>query len=167
MTIITSADLIVRPIQAKDNAAIANLIREVSAEHGLTADKGFTVSDPDLDQLFELYSQPRSIYWVVEYQGQVAGGGGIAPLRGADANICELQKMYFSPQLRGQGLAKKLALQGFAFAREQGFEHCYLETTGTLLAAVALYEHLGFKHINHAMGNTGHGDCEVRMLKAL
>lgn len=48
MTTATPARLLVRPITAEDNPAIAHVIREVSAEHGLTADKGYTVSDPNL-----------------------------------------------------------------------------------------------------------------------
>lgn len=31
--------------------------------------------------------------------------------------------------IRGQGLAKKLALMALDHAREQGFKRCYLETT--------------------------------------
>lgn len=42
----------------------------VSAEYGLTADKGYTVADPNLDELYELYSQPGSAYWVVEKEGK-------------------------------------------------------------------------------------------------
>ncbi|EOI6419476.1 GNAT family N-acetyltransferase, partial [Yersinia enterocolitica] len=53
------------------------------------------------------------------------------------------------------------------FARQQGFNRCYLETTASLTSAVGLYERLGFEHINGPMGNTGHVDCEVTMLKAL
>ncbi|MDI6936572.1 GNAT family N-acetyltransferase, partial [Serratia sp. Se-PFBMAAmG] len=33
--------------------------------------------------------------------------------------------------------------------------------------AIKLYESLGFELIDNAMGCTGHGDCEVRMLKML
>jgi len=81
--------------------------------------------------------------------------------------LCELQKMYFHSALRGKGLAKKLALQALEFARTQGFARCYLETTASLTQAVALYEHLGFVHIDGPLGNTGHTDCEVTMLKLL
>ena len=167
MTTATPVRLLVRPITADDNAAIAHVIREVSAEHGLTADKGYTVSDPNLDALFQLYSQPRSAYWVVEIDGQIAGGGGVAPLQGGEIDVCELQKMYFLPVLRGKGLAKRLALQAMEFARQQGFNRCYLETTAFLKEAIALYEHLGFEHIDYALGCTGHVDCEVRMLRKL
>ncbi|EOI6419456.1 GNAT family N-acetyltransferase, partial [Yersinia enterocolitica] len=94
MTTATPIRLLVRPITVADNLAIANVIREVSAEFGLTADKGYTVSDPNLDHLYELYSQPRSAYWVIEVDGNIAGGGGVAPLSGGEASLCELQKMY-------------------------------------------------------------------------
>ena len=167
MTTATPIRLLVRPITAADNLAIANVIRDVSAEFGLTADKGYTVSDPNLDHLFELYSQPRSAYWVIEVDGNIAGGGGVAPLSGGEADLCELQKMYFLPILRGKGLAKQLALQALAFARQQGFGRCYLETTASLTSAIGLYEKLGFEHIDCSMGNTGHVDCEVTMMKKL
>ncbi|HEI8867773.1 GNAT family N-acetyltransferase [Serratia sp. AKBS12] len=167
MTIATPVRLLVRPIAIADNAAIAHVIREVSAEHGLTADKGYTVADPNLDALYQLYSLPRSAYWVVEIDGKIAGGGGVAPLQGGEDDVCELQKMYFLPLLRGQGLAKRLALQALEFARQQGFRRCYLETTASLTQAIGLYQHLGFAHIDRPMGNTGHGDCEVTMLKTL
>jgi putative acetyltransferase len=96
------------------------VIRQVSAEYGLTADKGYTVADPNLDELYELYSQPGSAYWVVEQDGEVVGGGGVAPLACSEPDICELQKMYFMTSARGQGLAKKLALLALDYAREQG-----------------------------------------------
>ncbi|ACS87322.1 GNAT family N-acetyltransferase [Musicola paradisiaca] len=167
MTIPASVPLLTRPITAADNGAIASVIRRVSAEFGLTADKGYTVSDPDLDRLFEVYSRPYCVYWVVEYRGEVVGGGGLAPLAGGDTDICELQKMYFLPIARGQGIARQLAERALEFGRQQGFQRCYLETTGHLTSAIRLYEKLGFQHINHAMGCTGHVDCEVRMLKTL
>ena len=69
--------------------------------------------------------------------------------------------MYFLPAIRGKGLAKKLALMAMEQAREMGFKRCYLETTAFLKEAIALYEHLGFEHIDYALGCTGHVDCEV------
>ena len=62
--------LTLRRITADDNAAIARVIRQVSAEYGLTADKGYTVADPNLDELFQVYSQPGAAYWVVEQNGR-------------------------------------------------------------------------------------------------
>ncbi|MDR9889682.1 GNAT family N-acetyltransferase [Pseudenterobacter timonensis] len=167
MNLASPQTLQLRRLSMEDNAAIASVIRQVSAEYGLTADKGYTVADPNLDELYQLYSQPGHAYWVVEQAGQVVGGGGIAPLTCGEPGICELQKMYFLPSARGKGMAKKLALLAMEHAREQGFTRCYLETTAFLKEAIALYEHLGFAHIDAPLGCTGHVDCEVRMLKSL
>lgn len=167
MNIVLSPTLALRRITEPDNRAIAAVIRQVSAEYGLTADKGYTVADPNLDELFQVYSQPGAAYWVVEQNGEVVGGGGVAPLGCSEPDICELQKMYFLSSARGQGLAKKLALMALDHAREQGFKQCYLETTAFLTEAIRLYEHLGFEHISEVLGCTGHVDCEVRMLKPL
>lgn len=167
MNLASPQTLQLRRLSMEDNAAIASVIRQVSAEYGLTADKGYTVADPNLDELYQLYSQPGHAYWVVEQAGKVFGGGGIAPLTCGEPGICELQKMYFLPSARGKGMAKKLALLAMEHAREQGFTRCYLETTAFLKEAIALYEHLGFAHIDAPLGCTGHVDCEVRMLKSL
>lgn len=158
---------VMRRLTLQDNPAIARVIRQVPAKYGLTADKGYTVADPNLDELYQVYSRPGHAYWVVEYEGEVVGGGGIAPLAGSESDICELQKMYFLPAIRGKGLAKKLALKAMEEAREMGFKRCYLETTAFLKEAIGLYEHLGFQHIDYALGCTGHVDCEVRMLREL
>ncbi|RPH29847.1 GNAT family N-acetyltransferase [Buttiauxella warmboldiae] len=167
MNITAPVKIALRRITAQDNAAIARVIREVSAEYGLTADKGYTVADPNLDELYQVYSQPGHAYWVVELDGEVVGGGGVAPLTCSEPDICELQKMYFLPTVRGKGLAKRLALQAMDFARAEGFKRCYLETTAFLTEAIALYQRLGFEHISEPLGCTGHVDCEVRMLKSL
>lgn len=167
MVTATQAGVRVRPIALQDNPLIAQVIRTVSAEFGLTADKGYTVSDPNLDRLFELYSHASSAYWIIERDGIVMGGGGVAPLSGSDADICELQKMYFLPEVRGLGVARTLALQAMSYAREQGFKRCYLETTASLTRAIKLYEQLGFRHIDGPLGFTGHVDCEVTMIRDL
>ncbi len=167
MNVEAPVEIIMRRMTAADNATVARVIRQVSAEYGLTADKGYTVADPNLDVLYTQYSKPGHAYWVVELDGEVVGGGGIAPLACSETDLCELQKMYFLPAARGRGLAKKLALQALEFARAQGYRRCYLETTAFLKEAIALYERLGFMHISEPLGCTGHVDCEVRMLKTL
>ncbi|MCT8867665.1 bifunctional helix-turn-helix transcriptional regulator/GNAT family N-acetyltransferase [Shewanella xiamenensis] len=157
---------IIRAASAADDAAIAQVIRDVSAEYGLTADKGYSVADPTLDCLSQIYSQAGAQYWVVEYEGRVVGGAGIAPLAN-NAGICELQKMYFMPEIRGKGLAKRLALLALDFARQTGYQSCYLETTAILKEALKLYEHLGFYSLSAPLGNTGHDAYEIPMLLPL
>ncbi|QSX40006.1 bifunctional helix-turn-helix transcriptional regulator/GNAT family N-acetyltransferase [Shewanella cyperi] len=156
----------IRPLQAGDDAAIAAVIRAVSAEYGLTADKGYGVADPTLDCLSQVYGGEGACYWVINLDGEVLGGGGIAPLAN-EPGVCELQKMYFMPQIRGKGLARRLANHALAFAVEAGYRACYLETTAVLSEAVKLYESIGFEHLPGPLGNTGHDACEMPMLKQL
>ncbi|MFA7821266.1 bifunctional helix-turn-helix transcriptional regulator/GNAT family N-acetyltransferase [Aeromonas dhakensis] len=158
----------IRPITQADNPAIAAVVRAVSAEYGLTADKGYGVADPNLDFLHETYLSERSRYWVIEGpDGSILGGGGIAPLAGEEGQVCELQKMYFMPSLRGLGLGRRLVLQALDEARALGYQRCYLETTAVLREATALYESLGFEHLPGPLGSTGHDACEICMVLAL
>ncbi|WP_080994702.1 bifunctional helix-turn-helix transcriptional regulator/GNAT family N-acetyltransferase [Vibrio harveyi] len=159
-------EYVLRPLTKADNSQVADVIRKVSAEYGLTADKGYGVADPTLDDMYSVYDQQGAAYWVVEYQGKIVGGGGFAPLAG-EPNVCELQKMYFLPQTRGHGLAKRIVALSLQLAKQFGYQQCYLETTECLREAVGLYEKLGFEHLDAPLGQTGHDACEVVMLKTL
>ena len=159
-------EYVLRPLTKADNSQVADVIRKVSAEYGLTADKGYGVADPTLDDMYSVYDQQGAAYWVVEYQGEIVGGGGFAPLAG-EPKVCELQKMYFLPQTRGHGLAKRIVALSLQLAKQFGYQQCYLETTECLREAVGLYEKLGFEHLDAPLGQTGHDACEVVMLKTL
>ncbi|BCB43474.1 MULTISPECIES: bifunctional helix-turn-helix transcriptional regulator/GNAT family N-acetyltransferase [Vibrio diabolicus subgroup] len=155
-----------RPLTKADNPQVADVIRKVSAEYGLTADRGYGVADPTLDDMYSVYNQCGAAYWVIEHRGEIVGGGGFAPLAG-EPNVCELQKMYFLPQTRGHGLAKRIVALSLQLAKQFGYQQCYLETTECLREAVGLYEKLGFEHLDAPLGQTGHDACEVVMLKVL
>ena len=168
--------MILRKIQPKDNEQIAKVIRDVFDE--LNAPKeGTAYADPILNQLYEVYQKPKSIYFVVENNGEVIGGGGLAPLELSlraesrsqhdNESICELQKMYFAPQARGLGLAKEIIEKSLAFAKEQGFTKCYLETLPYMQNARKLYEKMGFQYLDGPIGATGHTSCDVWMIKEL
>ena len=150
----------IRPIQAGDDAAIATIIRTVMPEFGASG-TGFAINDPEVDWMQRAYAAPRSAYFVVERDGVVEGGGGVAPLDGGDADTCELRKMYFLPALRGLGAGSELMAQCLAAARDFGFRRCYLETLHGMDAAKRLYERSGFRRIDGPLGATGHGGCNA------
>ena len=158
--------MLIREIQQKDNESIAKVIRDIF--HELDAPKvGTAYADPILDTLYEVYQAPRSKYYVVEKEGKVVGGCGVAPLENGDTEVCELQKMYFAPEIRGTGFAEKIIEKCLEFAKTQGFEICYLETLSFMTTAQKLYKRIGFEKIDGPMGNTGHNSCEVWMTKKL
>ena len=92
----------IRPIRAEDDPAMARIIRAVMPEFGATG-SGFAINDPEVDWMSRAYAEPGCAYFVVERDGVVLGGGGVAHLEGGEADVCELRKMYFLPQARGRG----------------------------------------------------------------
>jgi putative acetyltransferase len=156
----------IRSIRAEDDAAIAGIIRTVMPEFGATG-CGFAINDPEVDWMSRAYAAPRCAYFVVEQEGVVLGGGGIAPLEGGDGSTCELRKMYFLPKARGQGAGAAMMERCLQAARESGFTRCYLETLGGMDAAMKLYERSGFRRIAAPMGATGHGGCNTFYLRPL
>ena len=162
----TPSRLAIRPIEARDDARMAQIIRTVMPEFGACG-AGFAINDPEVDWMSRAYSQPRCAYWVVERDGVVEGGGGVAPLEGGDADTCELRKMYFLSSLRGLGAGAEVMRLALDAARTFGFKQCYLETLSGMDAAMRLYERSGFRRIDQPMGDTGHGGCNTFYLLEL
>lgn len=160
------SDMLIRSIGPDDDAAIAAIIRSVMPEFGACG-AGFAINDPEVDWMSRAYGQPRCAYFVVELDGRVVGGGGVAPLEGGDAETCELRKMYFLPEARGLGAGAKVMTRCLDAARAAGFRRCYLETLTGMDSAMRLYERTGFRRIDAPMGDTGHGGCNTFYLREL
>ena len=158
--------MIIREIAKKDNAEIAQIIRTVLIE--LEVPKvGTAYADAYLDYLFETYDKPKSVYFVVENEGEIIGGAGVSQLENGDETICELQKMYFLPEARGLGLGSQIMEKCLQSASHFGFKKCYLETMPNMDAAQKLYQKVGFEYLCEPLGNTGHNSCPVWMIKNL
>ncbi len=154
------SEYLIRPITTGDDIAMANIIRTVMPEFGATG-SGFAISDPEVDWMSRAYAEPRCAYFVIEREGQVLGGGGVAPLVNGDEDVCELRKMYFLPEARGLGAGAAMMTRCLDAARTFGFRRCYLETLSGMDSAMRLYEKTGFRRIPAAMGATGHGGCNT------
>ncbi len=157
---------IIRPIQKKDNPHIANAIRSVLIDFGVPK-VGTAYADVTLDTMYEAYQKDRAIYFIIEIEGRIIGGAGVAQLDNSEENICELQKMYFLPEARGIGLGTKMIDLCLEKAKEFEFDQCYIETMTYMKAAQTLYKKKGFEYIDGPMGDTGHYSCPVHMLKEL
>jgi putative acetyltransferase len=157
---------IIREIEPKDNLKIATVIRNVFEE--LDAPKvGTAYADPHLNTLFEVYQDDTEIYFVVEKDEIILGGCGIGKLINAEFKICELQKMYLAKEARGKGIAKELMQKCLTFAKQAGYDKCYIETLPFMKDAQKLYVKSGFSYIDGPMGATGHNACDVFMIKDL
>ena len=156
----------IRPIEPRDDAAVAAIIRVVMPEFG-AGGAGFAIHDAEVGAMSVAYARPRCAYFVVEVEGKVLGGAGIAPLEGGEASTCELRKMYFMPALRGLGAGRALIERCLDAARAAGFSRCYLETLTGMDAAQRLYVAAGFAPIPAALGATGHFSCNRFYLREL
>jgi putative acetyltransferase len=156
----------IRPIEPADNEALAKVIRTALAEFG--ANKPGTVYfDPTTDALFELFQTPKSFYYVALVDGKVVGGCGIFPTDNLPDGTCELVKLYLAKEARGTGLGKQLMEISLSWAKENGYTQVYLESMPELAKAVSIYEKVGFKALDHPLGNSGHCGCDIWMLKKL
>ena len=154
------------PIQAQHDAAICQIIQQVGAQYGAVGE-GFGPADAEVQQMSQHYlAENRSQYLVAVLNGQVVGGAGIAPFLHYE-EICELKKLFLLPKYQGLGIGKALTQACLAFAQEQGYQQCYLDTLSSMQAAIHLYENLGFKHLKQPLAGTLHGGCDVWMLKDL
>ena len=162
----TNTEYIIREIAPRDNKPIKKIVQQVILEMGAPKD-GTAYEDSALEDMHGTYQKNKAIYFVVEYQGKILGGGGIAQLDGFDKSTCELQKMYFLSDIRGKGLGYKIIEKCMNKAKEFGYDQCYLETMPYMTAAQRLYKKAGFKNINAPMGNTCHYSCDVWMIRKL
>ena len=153
------SNFLIRPIATDDNASMATIIHSVMPEFG-AGGPGFAMHDTEVNGMCEAYAQPRCSYFVVERDGTVLGGAGVAPLENAAPEICELRKMYFLPEARGVGAGTAMMTRCLDAARKYGFTRCYLETLTGMDAAQALYKRTGFVRLAAPMGGTGHFSCD-------
>ena len=142
---------------------MSRIIIDVMTDFGATG-KGYSILDDEVQQMSTFYSVDGARYFVIDDGSRVLGCGGVAQLEGGDSDTCELRKMYFLPELRGQGMGMKLILHCLEAAKELGYRQCYLETLESMHQARALYRKVGFKKVDHSMGNTGHSKCNSWML---
>ena len=161
-----SRTYLIRPIEPRDDPAVAAIIRSVMPEFG-AGGEGFAIHDAEVGGMYSAYTKPRSAYFVLQVEGKVAGGGGVAPLEHGEPDVCELRKMYFLPEARGLGAGQAMITRCLDAALAFGFRRCYLETLTGMDAAQALYRKHGFTPLCAPMGSTGHHGCDRWFIRNL
>lgn len=100
----------------------------------------------DFVDIHSSYLGNKGTFLVLTDNQKIVGAGGI---RKFDDEICELMRLWFCKEYRGQGLGFKMAEQLLAFAKEQGYKKIRLDVYHPEIQtkAVALYKKLGFYEI--------------------
>ncbi|QSF47353.1 GNAT family N-acetyltransferase [Paenibacillus tianjinensis] len=155
----------IRQIQISDNGPIERIIRECLIEYGGNRD-GLAWADASMHDLYSYYNAAENrAYWIVEEDGEVLGGCGIAAFDESD-EVCELQKMYLTTSTRGTGIASKLLQTALDFAKLY-YKQCYLETLQTMAAANRFYQKQGFSLLAEPLAGSEHFACDAWYIKDL
>lgn len=158
-------NITIREIVPRDNAAVENVIRSCLIEFGANHE-GTAWADPDLGRFSEIYNSDGNKYWVAEDEsGRIVAGTGIGRLENAEG-VCELQKMYCIPEVRGTGVSHRLMETALDYAGRY-YSRCYLETLENMVAAQRFYEKYGFVRVYEPLIKTEHFKCDVRYIKEL
>ncbi|WP_419887719.1 GNAT family N-acetyltransferase [Neobacillus niacini] len=156
----------IREMEERDNQTMEQIIKRALESFNLNI-PGTAYFDPQLSNLAQFYKeQPNAKYWVaMNEQDEVVGGVGIAPF-GQKTGVCELQKLYITPEAQGKGLSKELMKVALDFAKEH-YTHCYLETMKILQTANLLYTKLGFQQLERPLDGSEHSTMDAWYIKEL
>lgn len=132
-------DLAIVPFRPELREAFERLNRRWLEDHGL-------LEPVDLEYLKDpeghvLASGGQVLFALRD--GEVVGTCAILRL---SPSTVELAKLAVSPDAQGMGLGRRLCVEALAFARELGAQEVVLTSNSALVAAIGLYESLGFRH---------------------
>lgn len=100
----------------------------------------------DFKDVDGFYTNHGGLFLAMVQDGKVVGMGAIKLL---DSETCELKRMFFAPEVRGQGLGSQMLATLIGRAKELGYQRMRLDVYNptTQVQAVALYKKFGFYEI--------------------
>jgi GNAT superfamily N-acetyltransferase len=137
---VSGAAVLLRALETADVPTVTQLVSEVLAEFGFTAQVGGV--ERDLREVRERYGGTTAGFWVADLGGTVVGTVAVRPKE--EGRTCELKRLYVRPSHRGTGLGQRLYEHAEAFARAAGYERIWLDSSRRFARAHRLYERNGF-----------------------
>lgn len=151
-TALATADLLVRAATVRlrevagDDPAAREATRRYFAELDERFPGGFDAGGPDAPE-------PGSTYVVATSDGVPVAHGGIRPVPALGRGTAEIKRMWVDGGWRGAGLGARMLRHLEDLARAQGYARVVLDTNGTLLEAIAMYERAGYERIERYNDN--------------
>lgn len=158
----------IKPIQPHQIEDVKQVILTVCQEVFQVSEEVIRRYDDysDIEQVRSHYFDNRGIFLVLLDDERVVGCGAIRYLSSnTSGDICELKRMWFLKDYRGQGWGTKMSNMLFNFAKRNGYTKVRLDTVdeSKQAPAIKLYQRLGFYPIERYNDST----CTVFLEKAL
>lgn len=129
-------------ISEADMAEVRNLFREYA--DSLSIDLSFQDFERELADLPGSYASPRGALLIAVAGEEVAGCVGLRPL---DEHTCEMKRLYIRPPYRSLRAGAALGRAVIEAAKRLQYQTMRLDTLPSMVAAIRLYEQLGFRDI--------------------
>jgi carbonic anhydrase len=131
-----------RILSANDTAALEQ-VRQYFRNYAawLGVDLSYQNFDQEMASLPGAYAEPEGRLFFAEVDGRPAGCVGI---RAFSEGICEMKRLYVTPEERGLGIGRRLAVAAIKTARQIGYKRLLIDTLPNMRMAVKLYRELGF-----------------------
>ena len=129
----------------RDDVEALDCVRQFFRNYAawLGVDLSYQNFDQEMASLPGAYAAPAGRLFFAEISGRPAGCVGVRPLPDSDG-LCEMKRLYVSPEARGLGVGRALALAAINAAKEMGYKKLLIDTLPTMRMAVKLYRELGF-----------------------
>jgi len=138
----TNEKVIVRQVTSPDDPAVEALrgfFQDYAAWMGVNL--SFQSFGEEIATLPGRYTPPSGWLFVGEIDGRPVGC--VSLLAMSDA-MCEMKRMFVSPEARGRGVGTALGIAAIRTAQEAGFCRLVLDAIPSMRLAVKLYRELGF-----------------------
>lgn len=148
------ADLIVRSslLDAAAQPLLEGLVSEYDGRYGTASRPGGARSEI-LRYPGEAFLPPLGDFLLLQRDGETIAGGAFMS---HDDETAELKRIWTRPDLRRQGLAKRIVLALEESAAELGYTRAYLTTGFRQPEAVALYRLLGYRPLFDTAADVTH-----------
>ncbi len=127
-----------------DLLATIALFRAYAAS--LDVDLGYQDFEGEMAAMPGKYAPPKGeLLLARDGAGQPIGCVGLRPL--AEPGVCEMKRLYVTPEGRGTGIGRRLVAAVVAAAEEAGHGEMRLDTLASMANAQGLYRAFGFEVI--------------------
>ena len=120
--------VVLRTLSANDGEALEQVRQYFRNYAGwLGVDLSYQNFDQEMASLPGAYSAPEGRLFFAEVDGRPAGCVGVRALSGSEG-VCEMKRLYVTPEERGHGVGAALALAVIKAAKEIGYRKLMLDT---------------------------------------